>query len=511
MINFIPNDPLTVDILPMRSVTPRKDRPAGRAGISLTGADSPARYPEGTPQFVAWQARQAAILAIEAWEAILGTPLTSWAKEAKNPSSLLLKYDAGQDLNAYYDRQTLSFFHATKGGTTTYSGASTDVVAHEAGHAVLDALRPDLWGVNLLEVGGFHEAFGDVTAIVTALHDRKTRDALLALSPELDTPNFVEATAEDLSAAIRRFYGAKFSASQPRRALNTFVWQLPETMPKNGGPDVMIAEVHSIARIMSGCFYDVLRGIFLQSGKLTQAGLWKATKTTAALFYEAARNAPAVPRFFRAVGRAMVLADQQMHDGKHRDLITQAFAGHGLALGAEALLAAEMALAGASPKMRRAAVTVEDATIQDLRGRFAAGSRKPVTVNRIELGGEAMASVTLQGEVALDQVSPSLKGVVAAVDTVALVGSSGGSAALMAAPRSGAAAAEVIDFVSSLLLHNQIHFTEAAKPKKVTAAAPAAKPMPGLGTTHAVRKRGARQELQRIRFACGLPGFQNAE
>jgi len=504
MINFIPNDPLTVDILPMRKVTPRADRPAGRAGITLTGV-APGRYPQTTPQFVAWQARQAAILAIEAWEAVLGTPLTSWSTEASDPASLLLKYDAGQDLNAYYDRETLSFFHATKAGITTYSGASTDVVAHEAGHAILDALRPDLWGINLLEVGGFHEAFGDVTAIVTALHDRKTRDALLAVSPKLDTPNFVEATAEELSDAIRRFYGPNFSASQPRRALNTFTWQLPETMPKNGGPNVMIAEVHSIARIMSGCFYDVLRAIFLQSGTLTQTGLWNATKKTAALFYEAVRNAPAVPRFFRAVGRSMVLADQQRYGGAHRDLITQAFASHGLALGAEALLAAEMALAGASPKVRRGAMSVEDATIQDLRGRFAAGSRKPATVNMIELGGESMASVTLQGEVALDAIGPALKGVVAAVDTVAVVGGSGGSAALMAAPRSGAAASAVLEFVGSLMGHNQIDLDGTQKPKKGAVAAPDSRP--GLGTTHAVRKRGAKKELQRIRFACGLTGL----
>ncbi len=502
MINFIPNDPLTVDILPMRRVTPRAARPAGRAGVTLAGDVAPARYPKGAPEFVAWQARQAAI---EAWEAVLGKPLTSWAQEASDPASLLLRYDAGEDLNAYYDRETLSFFHATKAATTTYSGASTDVVAHEAGHAILDALRPDLWGVNLLEVGGFHEAFGDVTAIVTALHDRRTRDALLARSPKLDTPNFVEATAEDLSAAIRRFYGANFSASQPRRALNTFTWQLPETMPKTGGPNVMIAEVHSIARIMSGCFYDVLRAIFLQSGKLTQTGLWNATKTTAALFYEAARNAPAVPRFFRAVGRSMVLADQQRHGGAHRDLIRQAFANHGLTLGAEALLSAELALAGASPKVRRGAMAVEEATIQDLRRRFAAGSRKPAAVDRVELGGKPMASVTLQGEVALGQVAACLEGVVAAVDTVALVGSSGGSAALMAAPRSGAAAAEVLDFVGSLLRNNQIELNGVTKPKK--GAVPTGGARPGLGTTHAVRKRGAKKELQRIRFACGLPGF----
>jgi hypothetical protein len=215
------------------------------------------------------------------------------------------------------------------------------------------------------------------------------------------------------------------------------------------------------------------------------------------------------------VGRSMVLADQQMYGGAHRDLITQAFARHGLALGADALLAAELALAGPSPKIRRDAVSLDETTIKDLRGRFAAGSRKPAKVNKIELGGEAMASVTLQGEVSLDEVGSSLKGVVAAVDTVALVGSSGGSAALMAAPRSGAAAAEVIDFVSSLMRHNQIDFDGGAKPKKgAVAAGPVAKGVaaaadsrPGLGTTHAVKKSGTKKELQRIRFACGLPGF----
>jgi hypothetical protein len=504
MINFIPNDPLVINVLPMRRVSGKPNRPAGRAGVHLADEPKQASYPPGSPEFVAWQARQAAILAIEAWEKVLGKPLTSWALEADNPASLLLIPDAGDDLNAYYDRATLSFFHASKGNTTWFSGASTDVVAHEAGHAILDALRPDLWGVNLLEVGGFHEAFGDVSAIVTALADRKTREALLKISPKLDKANFVEATAEELSDAIRQFYGAGFSASQPRRALNTFTWQLPQTMPKTGGPNVMIAEVHSIARIMSGCFYDVLRGVFVQSGKPTQTSLWTATKIAAALFYEAARTAPAVPRFFRAVGKAMVLADEQMYGGKHRDIINQAFLNHGLALGADAYLAAEMALAGTSPKVRRNEVTVEESTIQDLRSRFAAGSRKPATVSMVELGGAPMANVTLHSEVSLDAVDPRLKGVVAAVNTATLVGSSGGSAALMAAPRSGAPAAEVVDFVSSLVTNNQIAFDAAAKaPKKSAVPAAKGKTAPGLGTTHAVRKRGAKQELERVRFACG--------
>lgn len=167
------------------------------------------------------------------------------------------------------------------------------MVAHETGHAILDALRPDLWDVNFLEVGAFHEAFGDITAIVTALSDRVTRLELLDRSPDLCTPNFVESTAEEVADSVRRVISKDNPTSKPRRALNTLRWQLPQTLPSTGGPDVLIAEVHSLAPIITGCFYDVLRAIFNSWDNRTQARLWIATKITAALFYEAARTAPA--------------------------------------------------------------------------------------------------------------------------------------------------------------------------------------------------------------------------
>jgi hypothetical protein len=504
MINFITNDPLTVDVLPMRRVAARPERAAGTAGITVAGNAAEGRFEPGEPEFVAWQARQAAILAIEAWEEVLGAPLSSWAQESTNPASLLLIPDAGEDVNAYYDRESLSFFHKTRGNKTTLSGASTDCVAHETGHGILDALRPDLWFVNMLEVGGFHEAFGDVTAILTALRDKATREALLNISPDLSKANFVEATCEDLADTARRVFGANFSAAKPRRALNTFKWQLPQTLPASGGPDQMIAEVHSLARIITGCFYDVLRGIFTASGAPTQARLWTATKTTAALFYAAAKTAPAVPRFFRAIGRAMVLADGTVNGGAHGEIIKQAFFNHGLALGAQAFLAPELSLAGGSPKVLRSAIALEAATIADLRQRVGAGARAAARVSLVELGGESMANVSIRDEVSLDQVDKRLRGVVAGVDSVALVGRSGGAAALMAAPRAGAASSEVLDFVGSLVAHNQVEFDAPAKgAKKRAAKAVTESDANAVVGTHAVKRRGNKQELQRVRFACG--------
>ena len=124
--------------------------------------------------------------------------------------------------------------------------------------------------------------------IVTALADRPTREALLKVSPKLDKPNFVEAVVEDLANTVRRVVGAKHPAAKPRHALNTFRWQLPETMPADGGPDVMIAEVHSIARIMSGVFYDLLSAIYTASGDRGEAAsLWEAATVAGRLTHHA--------------------------------------------------------------------------------------------------------------------------------------------------------------------------------------------------------------------------------
>lgn len=497
MINFIPNDPQAGPAPPMRRTAARPDRVSGRAGYTVAGMEAQGLHTPGTPAFLRWQSRQAAILAVETWESALGTPITSWATALADPRHLPVVPDEGDDINAYYDRRSLSFFHHSTNGVTTFSGASTDIVSHEAGHAVLDALRPDLWDTPYLEVGGFHEAFGDVTAIVTALSDTATRKALLAASPDLGAANFVEGTGEDLSDAILHARGPTHPASKPRRALNTFKYQLPDTMPTSGGPDDMFAEVHSLARIISGCFYDVVRAIFTASGPRTQTRLWRATLTAAELFYKAAGSAPEVPRFYRAVGRAMVLADGATNGGANRQHIGEAFAGHGLALGAQALLAPELALDGDAPEIDRASgvAAVAPATEADLRRRLGTGPEARAVVRVVDLADTAVAKVTFRTEVALDDVDDRLRGVVAYVDVPALVGSSGRSAALLHAPRAGTPAEEVSAFVRSLLAHGQLD-TPSRALGAVADAAPA-----GEKPTHALVDEGGRQELRRIRFA----------
>jgi hypothetical protein len=84
-------------------------------------------------------------------------------------AALRVGLDEGAQMNAYYDRKGLWFYHERVAGKTIYSGESPDIICHELGHAVLDAIRPELWDVMSVEVAALHESSGDLSAMLVAL------------------------------------------------------------------------------------------------------------------------------------------------------------------------------------------------------------------------------------------------------------------------------------------------------------------------------------------------------
>lgn len=493
-INLIPNDPSVVDLLPMRSVAPRKNRPAGRAGFRSDDVVAEGRYPAGSSEFLFWQVREAALWAVEAWERATGQTVKTWASHAAK--QLVLVPDAGLEVNAYYDRRGLVFYHYTVGRSVRFSGASTDVVAHEAGHAILDAMRSDLWETPYLEVAAFHEAFGDCVAFITGFSDPATRRAIMA-GGMLGRRNYLEAWGEDLAAGVKHV-NRRHNGAAPRYARNTLKWKLPSALPDDGPPSVVIKESHSLARVFTGCFYDAIRNVVADRGTTTGAGLWNATKTVSSLLARAAANAPESARFFQTVGQAMVLADRAENEGRNVTAIQNAFEGHGILLGSNALLGPTATLAGPPPSAARAALA--PSTRRDLIGRFGATSGGHLTASAIHLGGQRVVKAVHTRNVPLDDIDDRLRGVVCQVPESVIVGASGRRAAAFAGfPEARTTDDEVATFVRSLLHFDRLELgTTKRSPRK----AGAGDEPTGPDTTHTTRRKGKVQVLARLRFAC---------
>ena len=171
--------------------------------IAIRGKKPAARPLDvGTPGFRYWANAEALSRAAQFWAATLPSG-TKWFKS--NGTQLPVQLDQDVDLNAYYDRNGLHFFHGTVNGTTVYSAESPDVACHELGHAVLDALKPQLWDAMSGEVAAFHESFGDMSAMLSALQLKSVRDEVLSeTSGKLDRSSRLSRLAEQLGWAIRQ-------------------------------------------------------------------------------------------------------------------------------------------------------------------------------------------------------------------------------------------------------------------------------------------------------------------
>jgi hypothetical protein len=499
-ILYIPNDPEARKAAKPRRVAPSRRRASGKSDFVFDALPPAAVYDAGTDEFLAWQCREALLRTLTMWEAIAG-PLAHWQGRSSH-RMLRVVVDAGEAIDAYYDRASLRYFHATssKSGEIRRFAASVDVVAHEAGHAFLDAIRPSLWDSNFPEPNAFHEAFGDCIAILTALWDAEVRKALLKQDPKLSRANFVEALMESLANAIRDEV-PKHNAAKPRRGRNRHRWTLPTTLPDDGGPDVLINEVHSFGQVFVGCFYDTIRNVFLSSKRKDSAALAAAALVAGKLLVRAADKAPHTPRFFQAVGRAMTLEDESLDGGRHHEAIRLAFQSHGILLGSVAAVAPRAELRGSAPRFRKKARagTLAKATLDDLKVRLSLPKDARMSVRTFRLGGQSIAEACHVRAVQLSGLSERLENVIAYGVEPALIGSANRHAAMLGAlPDARMTEDEVRAFVQGLLKRGSIAL--GANARRGARGAVAA---PSGAVTHAIVRVGGKLVLKRLRFACG--------
>jgi hypothetical protein len=174
----------------------------------------------------------------------------SWAFGGEQ---LLVLPRAGEWANACYDRGTrsLQFFWFTgDSGDTVYTALSRDIVAHECGHALLDAVAPSLYDSGTPQSIAIHEGIADVVAVLMALDSRPLRQAVLERSANnLAGPNAFNSIADEFGMSRAGPDGVA------RRALR-------ELANSSTMDDVARKSPHILSTVLSAIFYDTLCQIF---------------------------------------------------------------------------------------------------------------------------------------------------------------------------------------------------------------------------------------------------------
>ncbi|MET7665597.1 hypothetical protein ABZT45_41270 [Streptomyces sp. NPDC005356] len=314
-------------IAPVRHLVPQLETQPFPTAIA-----QPAPHPNGagpgTPEFRYWVAADALSSASRMWGTLVPAG-TQWFPTVGR--MLTAHLDEGVDLNAVYDRRGLKFFHKTVAGVDVFSAQSPEVVRHELGHAVLDALRPQLFDAAMHEADAFHEAFGDISALLTSLQMESLRTVVLTETQgNLELSSRVSRMAEQLGWAIRQLHPELVDSDSLRNMSNSFFYRDPVQLPPLGPANTLASEPHSFSRVFSGAFLKIVARIFEQQPAQDQAGLAKAAEISSQLLVDAIVASPVVSAYYAQIAGHMIAADQRRFGGAHGQSLRSAFVRHGI-------------------------------------------------------------------------------------------------------------------------------------------------------------------------------------
>ena len=248
---------------------------------------------------------------------------------------LLIRPNCGKDLNANYKREsgTLNFYmdEDLVRHTHVHSGASSDIVAHEVGHALLDAIRPEYmssWGP---EPSAFHESFGDMMSIHMALrNDRVVKQLIQETGGDLSKPNLVASLAEELGTAVNNQAGTNSTGGNYlRNANNRLKFADPSKLAsEKGGPDELGWGKHSLSRVWTGAHFDLLKAMVserMAAGDSPEKAIKESNDELFKMLANMIRESPRGKFGYRDMAVAFIQSDKIYHDGKRAELIQKVF------------------------------------------------------------------------------------------------------------------------------------------------------------------------------------------
>ncbi|MBT9583766.1 hypothetical protein IV102_10485 [bacterium] len=247
---------------------------------------------------------------------------------------LAVNPNGGKDFNAFYARKngTVNFFAEDDPifGRPVHSGASGEIVVHETGHALLDAIRPEYFGAFRSDVGAFHESFGDMLALHTSLMDERViKRVLVQTGGDLTRPNIAAHMAEELAQGLNNKKGANSTGGDYlRNANNQFTWSEPKSLPEKGGPEQLGWEIHSFSRLWTGAHYDLLNNMVkerIQAGDRPDVALRQSNQELLTMLARLLKESPRGDFTFKDMAVAFVKSDKIHGEGNRAALIQKVF------------------------------------------------------------------------------------------------------------------------------------------------------------------------------------------
>lgn len=320
MAKYMFNDPTTPELFIPITIPPMM---AAAPNFTVVGWNGVINNTPGNAEF---QAMQVYVTIVRTLNMVQTLRKEGFLKKWSATNNLVAIPRAGQQLNAYYDRVSLRFFHGTANNKIVYAAESVDVVAHELGHAILDALRPDLWSGATLEVFAFHEAFGDIIAVSTLLSSQDVRRYVLKETEgDLMKPNIASRIAEEMGNAIYRLSGGNSAnIAYLRSSINPYSYVPPESLPQKTIDGNLAREPHSFSRVFTGAWYECFSELYkvnLEAKIAPEMAILYAMRDLLLVTIEAVLIAPFNVRFFNSVATTMVNVTRQKNDQRLTDII----------------------------------------------------------------------------------------------------------------------------------------------------------------------------------------------
>jgi hypothetical protein len=336
LVAIYPQDPLVDKGKPIIVPFPRKDMVSD--GTRLTNdlfATENQRTPRdiapdehgdyifapGTPEFGQVNAHVHATQVVHMIDAYRGTPVPwDFGDPRRSLVTIHVNHDRSGDSHTSFGHRDINLdtYMAPVLGKEVRDCECADAIAHEVGHDILASFRPDA-GTSV-ESGAFHEAFGDITAILYALQFEQNRGrALRQTHGNLHRQNLIAMLFEEDGKATRlRDHPEAHGGFYIRSAVNR---------TKYDAGKIEDMDPHDASLPYTAAFYDALVAVYEReraAGKPEDEALVSARDQMATLWTRSFDFLPQHDLTFESGARALLQADHDSNAGLG-DVLRHAF------------------------------------------------------------------------------------------------------------------------------------------------------------------------------------------